>query len=85
MWCPVMCGSGSESSRVRSSNIIRSAGTECRVHLDSVSRCRQALQGRRAERIAAGRVRPTPLRGRGRLRFFQLFDLEELDGGDHAT
>ena len=54
MWCPAMCGSGSESSRVRSSNIIRSAGTECRVHLDSVSRCRQALQGRRAERIAAG-------------------------------
>ena len=56
--------SGSESSRVRSSNLIRSAGTECRVHLDSVSRCRQALQGRRAERIAAGRVRPTPYRYR---------------------
>ena len=37
----------------------------------------------RAERIAAGRVRPMRMRGRGRLRFFWLFDLEELDGVDH--
>ena len=35
--------------------------------------------------IAAGHVRPMPLRGRGRLRFFYIVDIVELDGGDRLA
>ena len=36
----------------------------------------------RAERIAAGRVRPTPCEAEAGCDYFGSFDLEELDGGD---
>ena len=78
----VLLGGCAKRMRVRSLISIRHTGTECQVLLDRGGRRREALQDRRAERSAAGLGLARASAARGRLRFFQLFDLEELHGGD---